>query len=53
MPDLKSLAPSVSALRDTAQLPHTDAVEQIIASLQKWADVQNDDLTVVLCDYVS
>jgi len=39
-------------LRQTAESPPTDAVDQIISAVQQWAVTQDDDLTVLLCDYV-
>ena len=40
-------------LRETSTLPPTEAVDRIISSIQQWSAVQNDDLTVVLCDVVA
>jgi sigma-B regulation protein RsbU (phosphoserine phosphatase) len=39
-------------LRQTAESPPTDAVDQIISAVQQWAVTQDDDLTVLVCDYV-
>ncbi len=40
-----------ATLLDTANLSPEKAAEQIIASVQKWAKLQDDDLTVVICDF--
>ncbi len=43
---------SLSALlRTTSTLPPSGASNQIIASVQQWATSQDDDLTVLICDY--
>ncbi|MFZ0319017.1 MAG: PP2C family protein-serine/threonine phosphatase [Candidatus Sulfotelmatobacter sp.] len=43
---------SLSAvLRKTSTLAPADAVTQIISSVQKWSAAQDDDLTVLVCDY--
>ena len=39
-------------LRDTASLSAADAADRVIASVQKWSAAQDDDLTVLVCDYV-
>jgi phosphoserine phosphatase RsbU/P len=39
-------------LRDTASLSASDAADRVIASVQKWSAAQDDDLTVLVCDYV-
>jgi sigma-B regulation protein RsbU (phosphoserine phosphatase) len=39
-------------LRDTAGIAPTDAADRIIAAVQTWAASQDDDLTVLVCDYV-
>jgi phosphoserine phosphatase RsbU/P len=39
-------------LQQTAGIPPTDAVDQIISEVQQWAVTQDDDLTVLVCDYV-
>jgi phosphoserine phosphatase RsbU/P len=41
-----------SLVRDTAHLSHIDAANSIIAAIQQWSVSQNDDLTVLLCDYM-
>jgi phosphoserine phosphatase RsbU/P len=38
------------AVRESANLPVTEASKQIVARAQAWAVAQNDDLTVVVCD---
>jgi sigma-B regulation protein RsbU (phosphoserine phosphatase) len=38
-------------VRQSADLSHTQAADRIIASIQSWAAAQNDDLTVLICDY--
>jgi sigma-B regulation protein RsbU (phosphoserine phosphatase) len=40
-----------SALEQSAGLVAADAADWIIASVQKWASFQDDDLTVLVCDY--
>jgi sigma-B regulation protein RsbU (phosphoserine phosphatase) len=40
-----------SALEQSAGLAPADAADRIIASVQKWASFQDDDLTVLVCDY--
>lgn len=44
---------SLSAeFRTTAQLPPAEAVDHLIAAVQRWAKAQDDDLTVLVCDFV-
>jgi sigma-B regulation protein RsbU (phosphoserine phosphatase) len=38
-------------LRTTSTLPPSHAVNEIISSVQQWATSQDDDLTVLICDY--
>jgi phosphoserine phosphatase RsbU/P len=38
-------------VRETADLPHLEAADRIITSIQDWSASQNDDLTLLLCDY--
>jgi phosphoserine phosphatase RsbU/P len=38
-------------LRQTANLPLPAASNQIISAVQQWSAAQDDDLTVVICDY--
>src|ERR1700685_101806 len=40
-------------LRQTAGLRPSDAVDRIISSVQQWANSQDDDLTVLVCDYAA
>jgi sigma-B regulation protein RsbU (phosphoserine phosphatase) len=39
------------ALRETAELPPAAAADKIISLIQRWAVSQDDDLTVLICDY--
>jgi sigma-B regulation protein RsbU (phosphoserine phosphatase) len=39
-------------LRDTAKLPSSSAADSIMASVRAWSARQDDDLTVLVCDYV-
>ena len=41
-----------SLLRETAKLVPADAADRIICAVQQWAVSQDDDLTVLVCDYV-
>jgi phosphoserine phosphatase RsbU/P len=44
---------SLSALlRKTAGVSPADAADRIISAAQQWAATQDDDLTVLMCDYV-
>jgi sigma-B regulation protein RsbU (phosphoserine phosphatase) len=36
---------------ETANLPQAEAVDRIIASIQRWSPTQVDDLTLLVCDY--
>src|SRR5262249_51625766 len=38
-------------LRQTAKLSASSAADRIIAAVQQWAASQDDDLTVLVCDY--
>jgi phosphoserine phosphatase RsbU/P len=38
-------------LRQTAGLPPAAAADQIISQVQRWSALQDDDLTVLICDY--
>ena len=38
--------------RQTAGIAPSDAADQIISTVQRWAASQDDDLTVLVCDYV-
>ncbi|MFZ0733919.1 MAG: PP2C family protein-serine/threonine phosphatase [Candidatus Sulfotelmatobacter sp.] len=37
--------------RSTAGLPLSDAVDRIISKVQAWSTTQEDDLTLILCEY--
>jgi sigma-B regulation protein RsbU (phosphoserine phosphatase) len=39
-------------LRRTSSLPPSEAADRIIASVEQWAVSQDDDLTVLVCDYM-
>ena len=39
-------------VRETAKLPHDEAADRIISSIQSWSSTQNDDLTILVCDYI-
>jgi len=39
-------------LQQTARLAPSEAADRVIASVQQWAATQDDDLTVLVCDYV-
>jgi sigma-B regulation protein RsbU (phosphoserine phosphatase) len=38
-------------LQRTAALQPSEAADKIIASVQQWSATQDDDLTVLVCDY--
>lgn len=40
-------------LQQTADLSHTETADRIITTIQQWAVSQNDDLTVLVCDYTT
>lgn len=40
------------ALRSTAELNPSDAADHILATIQNWARSQDDDLTILVCDYM-
>jgi sigma-B regulation protein RsbU (phosphoserine phosphatase) len=42
----------IATFRDTAHLPVTEAADLLIAAAQQWADVQDDDLTVLVCEFL-
>ena len=42
-----------SVVRETANLSQAEAADRIISSVQKWSAIQNDDLTLLLCDYAA
>jgi sigma-B regulation protein RsbU (phosphoserine phosphatase) len=43
----------MAAFRQTANTTPADAADSIIASVQRWAHSQDDDLTVLVCDVVT
>jgi phosphoserine phosphatase RsbU/P len=42
-----------AVLRQTAELPPAAASDQIISAVQRWSASQDDDLTVLICDYIA
>ena len=40
-------------LQHTADLPPSEAADHIITTIQQWSATQNDDLTVLVCDYTA
>jgi phosphoserine phosphatase RsbU/P len=42
----------IDAFRQTAALPPADAAGRIVAEVQQWAKSQDDDLTLLICDYL-
>jgi sigma-B regulation protein RsbU (phosphoserine phosphatase) len=40
-----------SLLRECSKLSHTETADRIMAAVQGWAVSQEDDLTVLVCDY--
>jgi phosphoserine phosphatase RsbU/P len=42
----------ITALKDTSGLGAADAANQIIAEVQRWAESQDDDLTLLVCDFI-
>jgi len=43
----------IEMLKKTAAHPPAEAAEQIIASVERWSTVQQDDLTLLICDLMS
>jgi len=41
-----------NALKNTRHLMPAEAVDQLLGTVQRWAKSQDDDLTVLVCDYV-
>jgi len=39
-------------MQETAGIPPSAAADRIISAVQQWANVQEDDLTVLVCDYL-
>ncbi|WP_348260604.1 PP2C family protein-serine/threonine phosphatase [Telmatobacter sp. DSM 110680] len=42
----------VSELKRSAKLTPSETVDHLINAVQRWASVQDDDLTVLICDYL-
>ncbi len=42
----------MAALRTTARLTPEEAADAIVAAVERWARSQDDDLTVLVCDYL-
>jgi sigma-B regulation protein RsbU (phosphoserine phosphatase) len=42
-----------AVLRQTAELAPAAATDQIVSAVQHWSASQDDDLTVLICDYVA
>jgi sigma-B regulation protein RsbU (phosphoserine phosphatase) len=42
-----------TALKNTRHLTPAEAVDHLLATVQRWAKSQDDDLTVLICDYVA
>jgi phosphoserine phosphatase RsbU/P len=40
------------AVRESAQMAPVDAAERIVAQVQAWAKTQDDDLTLLVCDFL-
>jgi sigma-B regulation protein RsbU (phosphoserine phosphatase) len=40
-----------AVLRQTSGVPPTSAADRIMISVQRWSAFQDDDLTVIVCDY--
>ena len=40
------------ALRSTAELNPSDAADRILSTVQQWSRLQDDDLTILICDYM-
>lgn len=38
--------------KSTSELPPAEAVDRLIAAVQRWAKSQDDDLTVLVCDFI-
>jgi phosphoserine phosphatase RsbU/P len=41
-----------AALRDSKHLSPSQAIDHLLASVHGWAKTQDDDLTVLICDYI-
>jgi sigma-B regulation protein RsbU (phosphoserine phosphatase) len=42
----------ISELKTSAALTPSETVDHLISAVQRWASVQDDDLTVLICDFV-
>ncbi len=40
-------------LKDSALFTADQAADQVVATLQNWSHAQNDDLTILICDYAN
>ena len=40
-----------ATVQETAKLPPSEVADRIIQSVEKWAPIQDDDLTVMICDF--
>lgn len=40
-------------LQGTAHLSHAETADRIMSTIQQWSVSQNDDLTVLVCDYIA
>jgi sigma-B regulation protein RsbU (phosphoserine phosphatase) len=40
-------------VRETAKLPQDEAADRIISAIQSWSSTQNDDLTILVCDFIA
>jgi sigma-B regulation protein RsbU (phosphoserine phosphatase) len=49
--EMFSEAALAAALAETARLTPDAAVDSIVGKVQRWAPLQDDDLTVLVCDY--
>jgi sigma-B regulation protein RsbU (phosphoserine phosphatase) len=43
----------IAVLRETGGVSPADAADRLIASIKNWAKSQDDDLTVLVCDYTA
>jgi sigma-B regulation protein RsbU (phosphoserine phosphatase) len=41
-----------AVLRQTGELAPAAAADQIVSAIQRWSALQEDDLTVLICDYI-
>ena len=40
-----------AAIQSTASMPPQDAAGEVVSAVQAWAPQQEDDLTILVCDY--